>query len=131
MLVVQDTVAAVCVTGLTVTPEIVGGLATVTLTTVAGAVLPAASRAMALRSWLPLVAVTVFQLTLYGDVVSSAPRLLPSSLNCTPTPPTLSLAAADTVTSVPETVTPAAGTVIETSGGTLSRVANVASCDIA
>jgi hypothetical protein len=63
-----------------------------------------------------LVAVVVFQETLYGEVVSSAPRFTPSSLNCTPAiePPVLFEAEAVTVT-VPETV-PAAGALIETIG---------------
>src|SRR2546426_8651858 len=48
--------------------------------------------------------------------MSSAPRLTPSSLNWTPTTPTLSVAFADTVI-VPETVAPADGAVMETIGG--------------
>ena len=52
-------------------------------------------------------------------MVTSAPRLAPSSLNCTPTTPTLSVAVAETVT-VPATVAPAAGAVIETAGGVAS-----------
>src|SRR5262245_4115927 len=106
MFVVQLTVADAAVIGLTDTPEMTGGLATVTLTAAAGVMLPAASRATALRLWVPLLAVVVFHETLYGAVVSSFPRLLPSSLNCTPTTPTLSPAVADTVTVVPETVVP-------------------------
>ena len=47
--------------------------------------------------------------------MTSGARLAPSSLNCTPTTPTLSVALADTVT-VPATV-PAAGAVMETAGG--------------
>jgi hypothetical protein len=54
--------------------------------------------------------------------VTSAPRFAPSSLNCTPTTPTLSAALAETVV-VPATVAPAAGAVIETVGGVLSLVA--------
>jgi len=46
-------------------------------------VLPAASRAKAVRVCEPFVAETVFQLTEYGEVVSSVPRLAPSSLNWT------------------------------------------------
>src|SRR5439155_13997548 len=45
--------------------------------------------------------------------------LTPSSLNCTPTTPTLSEALAETVT-VPATVAPAAGAVMETAGGVVS-----------
>src|SRR2546422_317865 len=44
---------------------------------------------------------------------------VPSSLNCTPTTPTLSVALAETVI-VPATVEPAAGALIETVGGALS-----------
>ena len=54
-------------------------------------------------------------------MVSSAPRFAPSSLNCTPATLTLSDAVAVTVT-VPETVAPAAGAVIETVGGVVSAV---------
>ena len=63
----------------------------------------------------------MFQLVLYGAAVSSAPRFAPSSLNCTPTTPTLSDAVAETVT-VPETVLPSAGAVRETVGSSLSPV---------
>ena len=55
----------------------------------------------------------------YGEAVSSAPRLFPSNLNCTPATPTLSEALADTVT-VPETVDPLAGAVMDTVGGVVS-----------
>src|SRR5947209_18836539 len=67
-----------------------GALSTVTLTALAGAVLPAASRATAVRLCVPLLAAVVAHEMAYGAVVSSAPRLAPSSLNCTPTTPTLS-----------------------------------------
>ena len=50
----------------------------------------------------PFVADDVFHTTLYGDVVSGAPRSAPSSRNCTLATPTLSLAVAVTVTE-PET----------------------------
>ena len=79
--------------------ETVGGVrsfATVTATEVVLA-LPAASRATAVRVWGPVAAVVVFHETEYGLVVSSAPRLAPSSLNCTPATARLSEAAADTV----------------------------------
>src|SRR5256886_9178599 len=88
-------------------------LATVTLMLAEVVALPAASRAMALSVWAPLGTVVVFQETEYGATRSSAPRLAPSSLNCTPTTPTLSAAAAETVT-VFETVAPASGALIET-----------------
>src|SRR2546422_9537944 len=106
------------------TVAITGGvLSTVTLTAAAVAVFPAASRATAVRLCVPLVAKVVFQETECGAAVSSAPRLAPSSLNCTPTTPTLSEAVADTVTALPETVAPLTGAVIETVGGVVSVVA--------
>jgi len=50
-----------------------------------------------------------------GLVVSSVPITIdPSRRNCTPATPTLSLATADTVTAVPETVLPFAGAVSTT-----------------
>ena len=42
---------------------------------------PAASRATAVSVWEPFVTVVVFQLIAYGAIVSSTPRLTPSSLN--------------------------------------------------
>src|SRR5207245_4055284 len=107
--------------------DTVGGglsLRTVTLTAAAVAVLAAASRATAVRVWVALVAVVVFHERAYGAVVISAPRLAPSSLNWTPTTPTLSEAVAETVT-VPETVEPAAGAVMETVGTVVSGGARV------
>jgi hypothetical protein len=62
-----------------------------------------------------LLAVAVFQETEYGAVVTSAPRLAPSSLNWTPAtvsdPTMLTLALTGTV---PETVEPEAGEVTVT-----------------
>jgi hypothetical protein len=92
---------------------------TVTLTDAEVAVLPAASRATALRVWVPTEAVAVFHATEYGAVVSSAPRLAPSSRNWTPATPTLSEALAETVI-VPETVAPALGEVMLTVGAVVS-----------
>src|SRR5712692_4469228 len=83
-------------------------LATVTVTAAEVVVLPAASRATAVSVCVPGVAVVVFHETAYGAVVLSAPRFAASSLNCTPTTPTLSLAVALTVV-VPVTVAPFAG----------------------
>src|SRR6059036_2072118 len=94
-------------------------LATVTLIPAEVVLLPAASRATAVRVWAALVAVVVFQERVYGAVVISAPRLAPSSLNWTPTTPTLSVALAETVT-VPVTVAPLDGAVRETVGGVVS-----------
>ena len=101
----------------------VGGVASTlfTVTTTARDVvrLPAASRATAVSVWLPLAAVAVFHEIEYGAVVSSAPRLMPSSLNCTPATPTLSAAVAETVTA-PLSVAPASGAVSATVGGIVS-----------
>src|SRR5206468_10127986 len=72
--------------------------------------LPAPSRATAVRLCDPLLAPVVSHEIEYGAVVSSAPRLAPSSLNWTPTTPTLSEALALTVV-VPLTVDPAVGAV--------------------
>jgi len=62
-----------------------------------------------------LVAVVEFHEMEYGAVVSSAPTLAPSTLNCTPATPTLSVAFALKVT-VLETVELAAGAVRVTVG---------------
>src|SRR5437773_1743133 len=80
---------------------------------------PAASLATAVRVCEPLPTVVVFQDTEYGDAVSSAPRLAPSTRNCTPATPTLSEAEALTVT-VPDTVAPDAGALMLTAGGVVS-----------
>src|SRR6266851_5636773 len=96
-------------------------LGTVTFTGAEVVVLPAASRATAVRACAPAVAVAVFQATEYGAVVTSVPRFEPSSLNWTPTTPTLSVAVALTVV-VPVTVAPFAGAVIATVGGVVSGV---------
>src|SRR5216117_2877129 len=81
--------------------------------------LPAASRARAASVCEPLALEVLFQEAEYGDVVSSAPRLAPSSRNCTPATPTLSDALAVTAT-VPDTVAPEAGAVRVTLGGVVS-----------
>src|SRR2546428_13124941 len=107
---------------------IVGGLTTVTLTAVDVAVLPAASRATAVTVWDPLATRVVFQEMAYGAAVTSAPTFAPSSLNCTPTTPTLSEALAETVT-VPVTVAPAAGAGIDTVGGGVSATVTLDSAE--
>ena len=102
--------------------ETVGGmLSTVTLTAAELAVLPAASRATAVKLWLPFAFKVVFQETEYGGVVTSTPRFVPSSLNCTPTTPTLSVAFAATMI-VLATVVPAVGAEMETVGGVVSFI---------
>jgi hypothetical protein len=100
----------------------VGGvltLETVTVTALEVVAFPAASRARAVSVCEPVLAVVVFQETEYGALVSSAPRLAPSSLNWTPATPMLSEAAAATVM-VPETVDPDEGDVTLTVGGVVS-----------
>src|SRR5438270_4694565 len=74
---------------------------------------------MAVRLCEPLVALVVSHETEYGAAVTSAPRFVPSSWNCTPTTPTLSDSVADTV-SVPETIAEATGAVMLMVGGILS-----------
>ena len=94
------------------------GLFTVTVRVAEVVTLPAASRATALSVCAPLLAVVVFQVIEYGATVSSAPRLTPSTRNCTPATPMLSAAVAAMVM-VPVTV-PAAGAVSATVGGVVS-----------
>jgi hypothetical protein len=96
-------------------------LLTVTVVAAEVVVFPAASRATAVRVWLPLTASVVSQARLYGAAVSSAPKLAPSSLNWTPTNKLLSEALALTVVE-PDTVPPSAGAVITTTGAVLSTV---------
>src|SRR5256885_11109112 len=76
---------------------------------------------MAVKLWEPLATRVVFHEREYGAAVTSAPRLAPSSLNCTPTTPTLSVALAETDI-VPATEAPEAGEEMETVGGVLSTV---------
>ena len=61
----------------------------------------------------------MFHVSVYGLAVISAPRFAPSTLNWTPTTATLSEALADTGT-LPATVDPAAGAVIDTVGAVVS-----------
>ena len=93
-------------------------LATVTVIGVDSAVLPVVSVARAVRVWVPLVAVVVFQDVLYGVVVSGAASAVLSSRNCTPATPTLSVAVAVRVR-VPDTVPPV-GAVSTAAGGVVS-----------
>ncbi len=92
--------------------------------------LPAASRARALSVCEPLATGTVFQEMLYGAAVSSAPRLTPSSRNCTPATPMLSDALAET-TIVPVTVEPLAGAVMAAVGNTVSGTVTVTTLEVA
>ena len=109
--------------GVALKEEMTGGrmtwLLTVTLMIDEVAVLPAASRAVAEILWEPLDVIVVSQAMVYGEVVSSDPRLTPSSLNWTPKTPTLSEALALMVV-VAETVEPLVGAVMETVGGVVS-----------
>ncbi len=66
----------------------------------------------------PFGTVVVFQTIEYGAVVSSAPRIAPSSMNCTPT--TASLSVAFAVTLIVPLTFPLAGAVTETVGGVVS-----------
>src|SRR6185436_13367375 len=95
-----------------------GGAAfeTVTVTGDEVAVDPDVFLATAVSVCEPFASVVVFNDAEYGAVVSSAPRLPPSSLNCTPATPTLSVAVAETAI-VADTVAPFAGALIDTAGG--------------
>src|SRR5437899_7543081 len=105
---------------LTVGGVVSGGGAFAMLTvTDAELVLPAASRATALKVCEPLATAVVLKEAEYGAALSSAPTLAPSTLNWTPATPTLSAALAVTVI-VPETVAPLAGEVMLTVGGVVS-----------
>src|SRR5207253_3725293 len=94
--------------------------ATTTVTAVAVAWLPAASRARAASVCVPFVVLDEFQEIEYGGLSTSAPIDAPSSRNCTPTTPLLSEALADRLTAVPLTTLPFAGAVIATVGGNVS-----------
>jgi hypothetical protein len=110
-------------TGLRV-PEIVNvcgvvALLTVTVTTALMVLFPAASRAIAPSLCAPLLAFVVSHEYAYGADASKPPALIPSTWNCTLATPTLSAAFAETLT-VPETLAPAAGALIDTVGGVVS-----------
>ena len=120
-----DTVAPVLGAVIATVGGVLSTLLTVTFTTAEVVLLPAASRATAVSVCPPLLAVVLSQVIAYGEVVSSAPRLAPSSLNCTPTTPTLSAAVAATATLAPDTVAPVVGAVIATVGGVLSTLLTV------
>src|SRR5207302_6910625 len=91
----------------------------------------AASRGTPVSVCIPSQAFAVPHLTVQGAAMTSAPSGAPSSWNCTPTTPTLSVALAVTVAR-PDTVAPGAGAVIDTVGGVTSggvSVVNVPSPD--
>ena len=83
------------------------------------ALFPAVSTTTAVRLCLPFTNVVVFNDCEYGAAATAVPRFVPSTWNCTLATPTLSLALAETVT-VPATVAPLAGAVIDTVGGVVS-----------
>src|SRR5579872_78865 len=95
-------------------------LLTVTATGADVVLLPAASRATAVSVCAPLATVVVSQTTDGDAALASLPRLAPSSWNCTPTTPTLSVAFAETTTLEPDTLLPFDGDVIATVGGVVS-----------
>lgn len=80
---------------------------------------PAASLAVAVRACEPLETPVVFQVPEYGGVVSSMPRLEPSSFHWTPMTPVSSEAVADIWTE-PDMVAPFRGAVMETEGKVMS-----------
>src|SRR5688572_32423926 len=89
--------------------------ATVTFTGADVVVLPAASRATAVSVCGPSITVVVSQLTEYGEMVSGRPSCTPSTKNVTAATPLSSPALALTGT-VPNTVAPLVGDVIDTVG---------------
>ena len=122
MLVVQVIVAPVAVIDDAVTADSTGGaVALGTVTTMPRDVVtfPAASRATAVSVCAPVAEPAAFHVTVYGACVSSAPILVPSTLNFTPATPRASVALADTMTD-PVTVAPATGDVNTTTGGVVS-----------
>src|SRR5205807_2249614 len=100
----------------------VGGvLSTVTLTAAEESVVPAASRATAVKVCEPSATLAVFHATAYGADVSSAPIGAPSTKKRTPATPMLSEALALMVT-VPLRAAPAEGAVMAAVGAVLSTV---------
>src|SRR5262245_50033734 len=80
---------------------------------------PAPSRVTAVSVCAPFGTLVVSHMTEYGAVRSSAPRFAPSSMNWTPTTPTLSDANADTVTRE-DGDEPCGGVMMETVGEVVS-----------
>ena len=95
-------------------------LSTVAVTEPDVVLFPAASLATAVRTRRPSSTVAVFHEMEYGEEVSSDPTSTPSTLNCTPLTPISSDAVADIFT-IPETVAPFDGSVIETVGAMVSE----------
>lgn len=123
LMVFADTLVATLMAPETVAPEAgdvmdtVGGAVAVFLMVVETAALvavcPAALLATAVSKWLTLESVSVFSERLKGVLVTAAPVLLPSTLNCTLV--VLDETLVETVM-VPETVAPESGDVIEIVG---------------
>jgi hypothetical protein len=106
-----------------VAEEVAGGgpFATVTGTPAEVMVLPAVSRARAVRVWEPSVTVVVFQVTEYGAVVSVPISVVVSTKKSTAATPAVSEAVALTGVG-PETGAPLAGSVTATVGPVVSMV---------
>src|SRR5262245_2014296 len=103
-----------------VTTGAVRSLLTVTATGNDTPVLPASSQADAFSVCGPFVVCVVFQITEYGEVVTTPPTFAPSSMNWTPATRTSSDALADNVMLLPATVAPFWGADKETVGATVS-----------
>ena len=97
-------------------------LLTVTETAAEVVQFPAASEAVALMLCDPLASVLVSSVAVYGAAAIPAPRVAPSTLNCTDLTPTLSEAEAVNAM-LPETVCPAVGALMETVGAVVSATA--------
>ena len=124
LVVFAETFVVIVMVPETVAPEVgevmetVGGTALLTLmeTATLVTVCPAAVLALAVSEWLPLLSVVVLSEKLNGALVTAAPALLPSTLNCT------LVVFAETfvvIVMVPETVAPEVGEVMETNGAEL------------
>jgi len=116
MVIVPETVAPAA-GEVTETDGGVVSLNTVTVTVFEVQCPPSWSRATAVMLWVPFVAVRVFHGISYGALPSSAPRLAPSILNCTPatrSPPTPTMTALALTGTVPVTWAPLEGAVTVT-----------------
>ncbi len=89
---------------------------TVTVTGFDVTLVPFELIATAVNTWLPFEVVPVPQANVYGAAVMAAPRFAPSSLNCTEVIGMSLVGEAATVT-VPKTVAPVLGLVIDTEKG--------------
>jgi hypothetical protein len=127
LVVFADTLVESAMVPETVAPEvgdeikIVGGVDTLFLTVIATAALAvvcaAALLATAVSEWPALESVAVFKEKVKGALVTAAPALLPSTLNCTLV--VFAETIVETVT-VPETVAPEAGDEMDTVGGAVA-----------